>query len=182
MPKPIGNPGPPCDCHGEPKVWNSAPAKKSGGYWICRVRARDRSRARSRARGATPFGSAEHHARLTARFRGKKHPPGCGHCARASGPGSWNWHGDSVTYPGSHQRHRKAIAGLPCAHADESCKGPIHAALRHETPVSRLLVDLKTRIVYTPDSEDYMPLCASHHQRYDVFFVWPFADRDRDVA
>lgn len=64
------------------------------------------------------------------------------------------------------------MSGMPCAFLDQTCKGPIQAALKHETDPSRLLGDIKVRMLYSTDSEDYMPLCSSHHKRYDLSHSW----------
>lgn len=163
MPKAITNPGPPCDCHGVPKLWNAAKSKPSGGSWLCRVRANERKTQQSRREGHLPFGSPEHLQRLHDAQVGRAHPPDCGHCLAQTGRPLT----EAPSYGGAHQRHRKALAHLPCAHADESCKGRIHCALRAETSPERLTYNAANKCWYSPRTEDYMPLCASHHRRYD---------------
>lgn len=155
-----------CDCHGEPKYWNRDKRKTAGGFWACTVKNREYNRKRSRAQGRVPFGSPEYLEKLSAAKRGRKHPPDCGHCLATSGENNVWWSGDDVGYGGTHQRHRKALEGQPCAMLDESCKGPLHAALSHDTDPSRLRIDGR-RIFYSVESDDYMMLCASHHRRYD---------------
>lgn len=71
------------------------------------------------------------------------------------GPANFYWAGDEVGYRGLHSRvcrERGAAATHPCAHADGTCKGRIEwANISHE---------------YL-GVEDFMPLCQSHHFRYD---------------
>lgn len=171
MPKPIANPGPPCDCHGVPKQWNARKDRPTGGYWMCRVRANERKAEFTRRSGHAPFGSEEHLQKQRDAHIGRAHPPDCGHCLAQTG----RLLTESPTYGGAHQRHRKALVGLPCAHADESCKGRLHSALRAEVPETSLTYDAPSKCWYSPNSEDYMPLCASHHRRYDVAHPRPKA-------
>jgi len=68
---------------------------------------------------------------------------------------NFNWRGDAVKYSGLHLRVRKErgpASAQVCAHADETCKGRLEwANISHE---------------YL-GVEDFMPLCQSHHVRYD---------------
>jgi hypothetical protein len=74
----------------------------------------------------------------------------------ASGAESGKWIGDDVQYFGLHSRVRRArgpASWYPCTHADETCRGLMEwANISHE---------------YLPDVNDFMPLCSSHHRRYD---------------
>lgn len=76
-----------------------------------------------------------------------------------------HWLGEDVGYGGIHKRAR---AGLPleCALADDTCRGRLEVALRHEAtgPLRR---DNQGRGWYSPVLEDYWRLCRSHHNRYD---------------
>jgi hypothetical protein len=91
--------------------------------------------------------------------------------AKLTGPLGPNWAGDDVGYTGAHFRARALLAGRPCQQEDETCKGPVEAALNHAAPADHLRTPPEgTRYaghVYSPDPEDYMPLCRSHHMRYD---------------
>jgi hypothetical protein len=73
---------------------------------------------------------------------------------------SHTWEGP-FTYEYAHQRvanQRGRAAGYSCSHQDNTCKGPMHWA--------NINGDYA-------DVNDYLPLCASHHQRYDkVRGVW----------
>lgn len=169
MPKPIANPGEPCDCHGAPMQWNARRDRPAGGYWMCRVRANERKTQSSRRQGHAPFGSEDHLQKQREAHLGRQHPSDCTHCLAQTGERNVHWSADGdMTYGGAHQRHRKALAGLPCAHADESCKGRMHSALRAEVLEAALTYDPPSKCWYSPHSEDYMPLCASHHRRYDL--------------
>lgn len=72
-----------------------------------------------------------------------------------SGPEHPHWAGDAIGYGGLHNRVRQSrgpAAQHDCSHADETCKGPMHwASISHEYR----------------GVEDFMPLCQSHHYRYD---------------
>lgn len=72
-----------------------------------------------------------------------------------AGPDHPNWAGDRIGYHGLHNRVRRmrgAASEHACAHADSTCEGPMHwANISHEYR----------------DTEDFMPLCQSHHFRYD---------------
>lgn len=161
-------PVPLCDCHGEPKLWHRDKRKTAGGTWVCAVKNRERCRAYSRAQGRVPADSPEYIEKLRAAKVGKPHPPDCAHCAVQRGELNAAWTAERVGYFGAHNRHRKALAGLPCACADDSCKGPLQSALKHDTPLDRLVGCVKTRMYFSPWSEDYMVLCQSHHRRYDM--------------
>jgi hypothetical protein len=71
------------------------------------------------------------------------------------GEGNGRWAGDEVGYDGLHIRLWKArgpAADHECQHADGTCKGPMNwANISHEYR----------------DVDDFMPLCQSHHVRYD---------------
>jgi len=74
---------------------------------------------------------------------------------RRSGADHPNWAGEDVGYVGLHGRVRSVRGSAEdhaCAQADVTCRGPMHwANISHE---------------YI-DTEDFMPLCQSHHFRYD---------------
>lgn len=71
------------------------------------------------------------------------------------GEANGRWAGDDVGYFGIHSRvykERGRAADYACQHADSTCKGPMHwASISHEYK----------------DMDDFMPLCQSHHVRYD---------------
>ena len=83
------------------------------------------------------------------------------------GERSHRWKGDDVGYFGAHYRHQRALAGQPCAHADENCGGRLECALRYDTPAELVKVDEADRR-YSTRVEDYIRLCRSHHERYDI--------------
>lgn len=77
------------------------------------------------------------------------------------------WRGDDILYSAAHHRHQKALAGQPCAREDATCRGRIHAALNHDTPPEFIKVDPATGLRYSTRAVDYLPLCSSHHFRWD---------------
>jgi hypothetical protein len=86
--------------------------------------------------------------------------------AKLTGPGHGRWVGDTIGYGGMHDRVRRVLQGQPCSLADTSCKGPIHAALIHGRGTKQEMRDGAMRW-YSTRVEDYVPLCDSHHVRYD---------------
>ena len=78
-----------------------------------------------------------------------------------------NWKGDNAGYVAAHERARKVLAGQPCAHADDTCEGRLEAAFNHDTLPEFVKVDAHSGFPYSPRPEDYLPLCKSHHGRYD---------------
>ena len=77
---------------------------------------------------------------------------------RPTGADSHLWHGDAITVSGLHirlRRERRRAAGQPCTHADETCKGIVEWAN----------ISQEYR-----NTADFMPLCRSHHRRYDATF------------
>jgi hypothetical protein len=82
-------------------------------------------------------------------------PPTAFKPGEMSGEANCRWAGDDVGYQGLHIRvynERGPAVDYPCQHADETCKGPMHWANisgRYESV------------------DDFMPLCQSHHARYD---------------
>ena len=95
--------------------------------------------------------SAEHKAKIAAAQHGGR---------------SHLWKGDDIGYDAAHLRHRKVLPRV-CAHADETCKGPLHIAFRHGTPAEYVKIDPRSGRPYSLRVEDYTRLCASHHSRYD---------------
>lgn len=85
----------------------------------------------------------------------RRNPEGEFKPGQTLGPANVRWIGDAVGYDGLHDRvhvRRGKAANYPCAHADETCKGPMHwANISHEYK----------------GVDDFMPLCQSHHIRYD---------------
>lgn len=75
-----------------------------------------------------------------------------------SGSANPKWAGDDVQYGGLHQRlyhERGNAADYLCTHEDQSCYGRMQwANISHEYR----------------DVQDFMPLCQSHHRRYDQKF------------
>ena len=82
-------------------------------------------------------------------------PPNAFQPGETAGAANPRWAGEDVRYGGLHtrlRRERGKASDYVCAHADNTCKGPMHwASISHEY-----------RSV-----EDFMPLCQSHHIRYD---------------
>jgi hypothetical protein len=150
-PRPDGD-APPCQCHGEPQNWH-----RHSGRWYCAVKHRKREENRRRLHGSPAVGSAEYNLLMgSVRRRGWRR-----------GPDHHNWAGDEALYEGAHKRHRKALAGRPCAMQDESCRGKLHAALNHDADPSRLRVSHQG-LSYSTDSAAYLVLCVLHHRRYDL--------------
>lgn len=78
-----------------------------------------------------------------------------------AGPAHPHWVGDDVGYQGLHTRLQKGrgpASAHACSHADETCKGPLDWAN----------VSGEYR-----GTEDFFPLCRSHHIRYDRARVRP---------
>jgi len=88
------------------------------------------------------------------------------------GANHWNYRGDEVTYSGIHFRARRDLRGLPCTHVDDgTCQGSMTMALNHDAPKEFLRVQdggIQDGFVYSVRVEDYIPMCKSHHVRYDV--------------
>jgi hypothetical protein len=110
--------------------------------------------------------TAEHKAKIGAAQRGRPRP-------QTTGEGNGYFAGDRVGYDGAHKR----LSGrLPqeCAFADETCRGRIESALRHETPPERLVgaVGRHHGAHFSLHEEDYMSLCQNHHIRYDKTLKW----------
>lgn len=87
---------------------------------------------------------------------------------RPTGTAHPNWAGDGVGYVGLHQRvrSRRGRAALhECARVDATCSGPMHwANISHQYQ----------------GVDDFMPLCQSHHFRYDKESgAWGAAGRGR---
>jgi hypothetical protein len=77
---------------------------------------------------------------------------------RPKGADSCKWGGDAITVSGLHLRlirERGRAAEHQCAHADGTCKGLMEWAN----------VSQEYR-----NTADFMPLCRSHHRRYDATF------------
>ena len=73
-----------------------------------------------------------------------------------TGPDHHAWKGDDVGYFAAHarvQRARGAASEYYCEHEDETCKGPM---------------DWANLSGNYGDVMDYIPLCRSHHVRFDV--------------
>jgi hypothetical protein len=96
--------------------------------------------------------------------KGRTHPPDCLHCEAVRRKPK-----EAATYNAVHIRARKLLLGNLCAHSDETCKGATTSALSHETPTDRIRTqDERGRaILWSPIETDYIPLCISHHWRYD---------------
>lgn len=73
-----------------------------------------------------------------------------------AGESNVRWAGDDISYGGLHIRVREVrgpASERECLYRDRTCKGPMHwANVSHE---------------YT-DITDFIPLCQSHHVRYDM--------------
>jgi hypothetical protein len=83
------------------------------------------------------------------------------------GPDNASWRGDGIGYSGAHRRLRSAL-GPAAAHPCTRC-GTVPAAqwaLIHGSPRQR--TDATTGLHYSPDPQDYQPLCVSCHKRYDL--------------
>lgn len=92
----------------------------------------------------------------------------------------WRTHGDpsvripngrpwreDVTYTAVHRRLKSVLPQL-CAVADDTCKGRVESAFRHDAaPSKHRRYDTAMRRWYSVRVEDYVPLCRSHHIRYD---------------
>ena len=107
--------------------------------------------------------SVEHKAKLAAAKRQRYEDPA--ERAKTAGALNGRWLGDDVGSDAAHRRHRKVLP-RECAHVDDTCKGPIQCAFDHDTPSQ--FVKVHPDGPYSTRSEDYMPLCASHHARYDA--------------
>lgn len=89
--------------------------------------------------------------------------------AKMSGERSPHWAGNDVGYTGVHRRAKAHLAGKPCAMEDDSCRGIMEVAFRHDAvPADRIRVDRLTGLRYSSRAEDYWRLCHSHHGRYDA--------------
>lgn len=88
--------------------------------------------------------------------------------AANSGERGCSWKGDAILYSAAHHRAQKAVAGQPCAFADATCKGKLQGAFNHDTSAEYIKVDPTTGCRFSSRIEDYLPLCASHHRRYDI--------------
>jgi hypothetical protein len=84
------------------------------------------------------------------------------------GSTSPTWVGESISYNGAHNRARLTLPTY-CNLADETCKGPLEVALRHDVPVERTRISPRGhRYFFGENSTDgYQRLCRSHHRRYD---------------
>lgn len=67
-----------------------------------------------------------------------------------------NYKGDNISYVQMHRRVRRERGkpeNYPCAMNDKSCRGEVEwASISHNANL---------------DIQDYIPLCRSHHRRYD---------------
>lgn len=73
---------------------------------------------------------------------------------RTKGANHWGWKGSGVGYNALHRWVRRNFGEADvCTKQDDTCKGPIEWANKSRK--------------YLRDREDWMPLCASHHLRYD---------------
>lgn len=85
-----------------------------------------------------------------------------------------SYRGTEIGYRGAHDRARKVLP-KECARGDDTCKGPLQVAFRHDAPAEFVRVYdgpnekfLGLRYYVGPNVADgYMRLCASHHGRYD---------------
>lgn len=73
------------------------------------------------------------------------------------------WRGQDVGYSGIHKRAR-AVLPMECSLADDSCRGHLEVALRHD---ARGPIRVDGRGPYSPLVDDYWRLCRSHHNRCD---------------
>ena len=103
----------------------------------------------------------EHKAKIGAANLGSRHTPE----AKAKMSAA-RWKGDAIKYEAAHVRARKSLVDEPCAHADDTCKGVLQAAFKHDPP-SEFVKQGPDERYYSARPEDYTPLCASHHKRYD---------------
>jgi hypothetical protein len=73
-----------------------------------------------------------------------------------------------ITYNSAHYRVKRA-KGYPSQHACAHCGAPAaHWALRAEAPVTHVGDDGRgTPVRYSGNPDDYFPLCAVCHRRYD---------------
>jgi hypothetical protein len=82
-------------------------------------------------------------------------------------PSIGQWKGENVGYSGVHYRAGVALP-TECARADDSCKGRLETALRHDAPAHLVRDNDPRGLYYVGDPADgYMRLCRSHHVRYD---------------
>ena len=145
----------------------------------------DEQRAKISAARTGQSVSAETRAKVSAAVRRRYEDPaerekqsaaGMGHPVSAEtrakigaaqlGDRNRNWKGDDAGYVAHHLRHRKVLPRV-CAHADDSCNGPLQAAFNHDTPPEFVKVDPGSGLLYSQRPEDYLRLCQSHHKRYD---------------
>jgi hypothetical protein len=86
-------------------------------------------------------------------------------------PGERNpaWKGEAASYWAVHTRARTALVGEPCSLADESCRGVLEAAFRHDADSRfvRYLEDGRAYFVGDNPRDGYRILCRSHHRRED---------------
>lgn len=78
-----------------------------------------------------------------------------------------NWKGDEISYFTAHDRLRRWRGpASECVHCSSS--GPYQWAYDREKAKKRLVED---GMPYSPDVNDYIPLCVSCHKRYDLSHV-----------
>lgn len=76
------------------------------------------------------------------------------------------WKYDEIGYATAHDRARAVHGGKPCAFCG-STENP-NVAYRHNA-THRLMADRprSAPLPYSPDPDDYIPLCAKCHTEYD---------------
>ena len=72
---------------------------------------------------------------------------------------------EQLTYGAVHFRMRREHPADHCESADDTCSTKFQYALLHDTPEDHLRRD--NYGVFSIHREDYIPLCGSHHGRYD---------------
>lgn len=85
---------------------------------------------------------------------------------KSVGSSNPQWKGDDVSYLAVHKRLHRILPRV-CSVEDESCKGPIQVALKHDAPDAGIRTCPEQGLRYSTRVEDYWSLCASHHRRYD---------------
>lgn len=76
--------------------------------------------------------------------------------------------GPAQNHSTAHKRARRVLP-LVCAYEDETCKGILHACLRHDAPedLIRTTEDGQRYCIAEDPLVGYIRLCHSHHRRYD---------------
>ena len=136
---------------------------------------RARMSAAQKGRIITP----EHAGRIAAALRGKTIPAevrakiSAAHLGRAksaetrarmSGPRR----GEEIGYSAAHWRATRELPRI-CETTDDTCRGRLDVAFRHDAPSDLVKIDANFGIPYYAGHwrDGYLRLCRSHHVRYD---------------